>query len=223
MTKLKYTIKTLVVIFFIFVFNLNTALSSEPDNKFFSAAEIKEFQSNGFLKSKFFVESMNKNKNRFILKGKLKTNLIAKVDMPSVTKAPVHIELIFADSSLLRKLANNNPSSNCILTGTISGELAHETAIIQGEKLICNNGTEKKKQNIHAFVQDNHGYGLKGTVVTLGKKDLTKDELALIEKESSEFKQTMFKQAFEEQASIFVAKDTECSITIILQEQNSIK
>jgi hypothetical protein len=76
MTKLKYKIKTLILISFIFAFNLNTALSNESDDNFLTAAEIKEFQTNGFLKSKFFVESMNNDKNQFILNGKLKTKLI---------------------------------------------------------------------------------------------------------------------------------------------------
>ena len=76
MTTLKYKLKTLILISFIFAFNLNTALSDESDDALLSAAEIKEFQANGFLKSKFFVDSMSNDKNQFILNGKLKTKLI---------------------------------------------------------------------------------------------------------------------------------------------------
>ena len=109
MTKLKYKIKTLILISFIFAFNLNTALSNESDDNFLTTAEIKEFQTNGFLKSKFFVESMNNDENQFILNGKLKTKLIVNTEMRNGTEAPAHIELIFVDS-----LMNDNQLSNCI-------------------------------------------------------------------------------------------------------------
>lgn len=69
--KMTKIIKTHIVIFFIFVFNLNPALSSEPKNEFLLADEFKEFQSNSFLKSKFFIESMSSNKNQFIFKGNI--------------------------------------------------------------------------------------------------------------------------------------------------------
>ena len=224
MTTLKYKIKTLILISFIFAFNLNTALSNESDDALLSAAEIKEFQANGFLKSKFFVESMNNNENQFILNGKLKTKLIAKIDTETWTEIPAHIELIFADS-----LLNDNPFSNCIITGRTIGNMAYERADISGNKLICNSGTQKKEQNIRALFQDGDDMnGLKGVAVTIGTKDLTKNELATIENQLAEIKmeksklaRIALKQSFSEQVVIFVDKNKECSMRLILLEQTS--
>jgi hypothetical protein len=207
MTKLKYKLKTLILISFIFAFNLNTALSDESDDALLSAAEIKEFQANGFLKSKFFVDSMSNDKNQFILNGKLKTKLIVNTEMRNGTEAPAHIELIFADS-----LLNNNPFSNCIITGRTIGNMAYERADISGNKLICNSGTQKKEQNIRALFQDGDDMnGLKGVAVTIGTKDLTKNELATTENQLAEIKmeksklaRIALKQSFSEQVVIFV-------------------
>ena len=219
MTKLKYKIKTLILISFIFAFNLNTALSNESDDKFLTAAEIKEFQANGFLKSKFFVESMNNNENQFILNGKLKTKLIAKIDTETWTEIPAHIELIFADS-----LLNDNPFSNCIITGRTIGNMAYERADISGNKLICNSGTQKKEQNIRAFFQDGDDTDrLEGVAVSLGQRDLTKNELSLIEQEASKRFGEAHKQALLMPTAIFETKDKEHSILIILPEQTSNK
>jgi len=218
MTKLKYKIKTLILISFIFAFNLNTALSNESDDKFLSAAEIKEFQTNGFLKSKFFVESMNNDKNQFILKGKLKAKLIVNTDLP-LPEIPAHIELIFADS-----LMNDNQLSNCIITGTILEGMSNERFIIRGNKLICNSGTQKKEQNIRAFFQDGDDTDrLEGVAVSLGKRDLTKNELSLIEQEASKRFGEAHKQALLMPTAIFETKDKEHSILIILPEQTSNK
>jgi len=218
MTTLKYKLKTLILISFIFAFNLNTALSNESDDKFLSAAEIKEFQTNGFLKSKFFVESMNNDKNQFILKGKLKAKLIVNTDLP-LPEIPAHIELIFADS-----LMNDNQLSNCIITGTILEGMSNERFIIRGNKLICNSGTQKKEQNIRAFFQDGDDTDrLEGVAVSLGKRDLTKNELSLIEQEASKRFGEAHKQALLMPTAIFETKDKEHSILIILPEQTSNK
>lgn len=170
MTKLKYKLKTLILISFIFAFNLNTALSNESDDALLSAAEIKEFQANGFLKSKFFVESMSNDKNQFILNGKLKTKLIVNTEMRKMAEAPAHIELIFADS-----LLNDNQLTSCIITGTIIEGMSNERFVIRGNKLICNNSMQKGEQNIRAFFQDGDDtYRLEGVTVSLGLRDLTK-------------------------------------------------
>ena len=219
MTKLKYKIKTLILISFIFAFNLNTALSNESDDNFLTAAEIKEFQTNGFLKSKFFVESMNNDENQFILNGKLKTKLIVNTEMRNGTEAPAHIELIFVDS-----LMNDNQLSNCIITGTILEGMSNERFIIRGNKLICNSGTQKKEQNIRAFFQDGDDTDrLEGVAVSLGKRDLTKNELSLIEQEASKRFGEAHKQALLMPTAIFETKDKEHSILIILPEQTPNK
>ena len=218
MTTLKYKLKTLILISFIFAFNLNTALSNESDDNFLTTAEIKEFQTNGFLKSKFFVESMNNDKNQFILKGKLKAKLIVNTDLP-LPEIPAHIELIFADS-----LMNDNQLSNCIITGTILEGMSNERFIIRGNKLICNSGTQKKEQNIRAFFQDGDDTDrLEGVAVSLGKRDLTKNELSLIEQEASKRFGEAHKQALLMPTAIFETKDKEHSILIILPEQTSNK
>ena len=212
-------IKTLILISFIFAFNLNTALSNESDDNFLTAAEIKEFQTNGFLKSKFFVESMNNNENQFILNGKLKTKLIVNTEMRNGTEAPAHIELIFVDS-----LMNDNQLSNCIITGTILEGMSNERFIIRGNKLICNSGTQKKEQNIRAFFQDGDDTDrLEGVAVSLGKRDLTKNELSLIEQEASKRFGEAHKQALLMPTAIFETKDKEHSILIILPEQTPNK
>jgi hypothetical protein len=212
-------IKTLILISFIFAFNLNTALSNESDDNFLTAAEIKEFQTNGFLKSKFFVESMNNDENQFILNGKLKTKLIAKIDTETWTEIPAHIELIFADS-----LLNDNQLTSCIITGTIIEGMSNERFVIRGNKLICNNSMQKGEQNIRAFFQDGDDTDrLEGVAVSLGKRDLTKNELSLIEQEASKRFGEAHKQALLMPTAIFETKDKEHSILIILPEQTPNK
>ena len=219
MTKLKYKIKTLILISFIFAFNLNTALSNESDDALLSATEIKELQANGFLKSKFFVDSMSNDKNQFILNGKLKTKLIVNTEMRNGIEAPAHIELIFADS-----LLNDNQLSNCIITGTILEGMSNERFIIRGNKLICNSGTQKKEQNIRAFFQDGDDTDrLESVAVSLGKRDLTKNELSLIEQEASKRFGEAHRQALVMPTAIFETKDKEHSILIILPEQTPNK
>ena len=215
MTKLKYKIKTLIVISFIFAFNLNTALSNESDDKFLTAAEIEELQANGFLKSKFFVDSMSNDKNQFILNGKLKTKLIVNTEMRNGTEAPTHIELIFADS-----LLNDNQLTNCIITGTIIEGMSNERFVIRGNKLLCNNSIQKEEQNIRAFFQDGDDTDrLESVAVSLGKRDLTKNELSLIEQEASKRFGEAHKQALVMPTAIFETKDKGHSILIILPEQ----
>jgi len=219
MTTLKYKIKTLILISFIFAFNLNTALSNESDDKFLSAAEIKEFQANGFLKSKFFVDSMSNDKNQFILNGKLKTKLIVNTEMRKMAEAPAHIELIFADS-----LLNDNQLTSCIITGTIIEGMSNERFVIRGNKLICNNSMQKGEQNIRAFFQDGDDtYRLEGVTVSLGLRNLTKNELSLIEQEASKRFGEAHRQALVMPTAIFETKDKEHSILIILPEQTSNK
>ena len=72
--------------------------------------------------------------------------------------------------------------------------------------------------------------GLKGVAVTIGTKDLTKNELATTENqlaeikmEKSELARIALKQSFSEQVIIFVDKDKECSMRMILLEQNPNK
>ncbi len=160
---------------------------------------------------------MNNDKNQFILNGKLKPKLIVNTEMRNGTEAPAHIELIFADS-----LLNDNQLSNCIITGTILEGMSNERFIIRGNKLICNSGTQKKEQNIRAFFQDGDDTDrLEGVAVSLGKRDLTKNELSLIEQKASKRFGEAHRQALVMPTAIFENKDRGHSILIILPEQNT--
>ena len=160
---------------------------------------------------------MSNDKNQFILNGKLKTKLIVNTEMRKMAEAPAHIELIFADS-----LMNDNPFSNCIITGTILEGMSNERFIIRGNKLICNNSMQKGEQNIRAFFQDGDDtYRLEGVTVSLGLRDLTKNELSLIEQEASKRFGEAHKQAVLMPTAIFETKDKSANASTKKPTQSS--
>ena len=202
--------------------DMNSNPHAQAAMKYLSSESFRQFKSNGVVKVRFVVESVDANEAREerVVRGKLGESFASKIanDYKDFN-SPIQMELELKDAGLLAKLTNDVSLTKCTLLGKAIGDMVSARLIVRGEKLLCTSEKENKELSIKGRVWDADEFsGLKGELIVIGKKESTNPVFEERAGDGAEvkYRKAMLKNASETQAGIFVEKGREFMLTIKL-------
>ena len=184
-----------------------------------SKREAYEINNNGFIKSKFKVESTEKNNNAIVMYGILERGVVAFVD--SAKETPFIIELISSDI-IPKEISQGKKLSHCVLKGDSRGDLSYERIFINASSLHCRNkdmSTPIKIQTNAIWLDNKDLNGIKGIAIVGGIKDNEKYNSTKRIYNIKDLTETILNNAETTIPAIFIPRKTKVQIVFPLNNK----